>query len=114
MSIVLVIAMVLSLAACGGDSGNKESNAPSGSAEESKGSEATQGGTLKIGMSTDASEAAAWRMRSGQEKLVFSAVYEPLMKIDDDGNVVGYLAKSLEADEANLTYTCLLYTSRCV
>lgn len=129
LSMLLVVAMVFSLAACGGSSDDKENNTtsePADTGTENQASEAAdeseaveesepaeaggavQGGTLKVGMSTDATEAAAWRMRSGQEKAVFSAVYEPLMRIDEDGNVVGYLAESLEADEANLTYTVTL------
>lgn len=129
VSMLLVIVMVFSLAACGGSADNKENNTTSEpaqtgtenaeteaageseAAEESEPAQAggiSQGGIMKMGMSTDITEAAAWRARSGQEKTVLAAVYEPLMRIDADGNVVGYLAESLEADEANLTYTVTL------
>lgn len=129
VSMLLVIVMVFSLAACGGSADNKENNTTSEpaetgtenaeneaaeegeTAEENEPAQAggiSQGGILKMGMSTDITEAAAWRARSGQEKTVLAAVYEPLMRIDADGNVVGYLAESLEADEANLTYTVTL------
>ena len=115
VSMLLVIAMVLSLAACGSKPG--EESKPAGTASSSGAEESTpagsdtkakKGGVFTLGMSVDCSTAAAWRLRSGQEKATWSAVYEPLMRIDDDGNVVGYLAKSLEADEENLTYTVTL------
>ena len=114
VAMLLAIVMVLSLAACGGNGGDSTEPAGSESAGgETEGSgtdskEAKMGGTYTLGMSVDCTTAASWRLRSGQEKGTWSAVYEPLMRIDDDGNVVGYLAESLEADEENLTYTVTL------
>lgn len=116
ISLILAAVMILSLAACG--SGNKpaETTQPAGDTATTAPAETTapteapkvSGGDMTIGMATDASEAAAWRMRSGQEKLAFGACYEPLMRIDADGNVVGNLAESLVADQDNLTYTVTL------
>ena len=116
ISLILAAVMILSLAACG--SGNKpaETTQPAGDTATTAPAATTapteapkvSGGDMTIGMATDASEAAAWRMRSGQEKLTFGACYEPLMRIDADGNVVGNLAESLVADQDNLTYTVTL------
>jgi len=69
---------------------------------------AKQGGTLRIGMNTEVAASAAWRLRSPQDVLNWSAVYETLMRNDSSGKIVPYLAESLTADEAALTYTVKL------
>ena len=117
VSLLLILAMVLSVIGCGSSApaateNKTETTDASAVIEQEKAQTgdvvAKEGGSMVIGMSTDASQAAAWRMRSGQEKLVFSATYETLMSITDDGEIVGNLAESLVADEANKTYTVTL------
>jgi peptide/nickel transport system substrate-binding protein len=66
------------------------------------------GGTLRIGVQSEVANVAAWRLRSPQETLIWSAIYEPLFKMGANGEVVPYLAKSIEADPENLTYTVTL------
>lgn len=113
ISLTLAGSMLLSLAACGGGgsstAGSTSTAAPAeSSATAATAAEPVAGGDLTLGMATDATEAAAWRMRSGQEKFVFASCYETLMDIDDDGNIVGNLAESLTADEDDLSYTVKL------
>ncbi len=135
IAMLLTAAMALSAVACGGGADPAETGEDSGSraaetGQETSGgteeapqqgtagqtgnaSEAKEGGVFTLGMSVDCSTAASWRLRSGQEKVTWSAVYEPLMQIDDDGAVVGYLAESLDADPENLTYTVTLRQDVC-
>jgi ABC-type transport system substrate-binding protein len=64
--------------------------------------------TASIGMSTDVTVAPAWRLRSNQDQAVWSTVYEPLFRMGAKGKVVPYLAKSIVANPAKLTYTITL------
>ena len=45
---------------------------------------------------------------------VIGATFEGLVKYAPDGSVVPALAEKWEVSPDGLTYTCLLYTSRCV
>ena len=85
--------------------GSSETTAPAASGTDS-GSQ--KGGTIVGAMNVDVSAYASWRLRSGQEKLSLSPVYEPLMKFDENGELQPYLAESLVADVDNLTYTVTL------
>lgn len=80
------------------------SDVPNNSAEDN----VVQGGEIIFGMNVDVNTHASWRIRSGQEKLALSPVYEPLMKFDENGELQPYLAESLVADQNNLTYTVKL------
>lgn len=66
------------------------------------------GGKITAGMNVDVATYASWRIRSGQEKLSLSPVYETLMRFDENGDLQPYLAESLTADRDNLTYTVKL------
>lgn len=126
MAVLLAAAMAFSLTACGGNNSNtttagtegqttKEEQAKTEADTAAQAEEQTEaagqpkaGSTLKMGMSVECMTAAAWRIRSNQETVTWGLVYEPLIKLDDAGNPVGYLAKSLEGDKENLTYTVTL------
>ena len=98
---LLLIAFVAFSAFAGGSS---ESSAAAPAAEATP----ATGGKLVGGMNVDVATYASWRIRSGQEKLALSPVYEPLMKFDENGDLQPYLAESLTADPENLTYTVKL------
>jgi len=66
------------------------------------------GESLTIGASGEVAYTAAWRIRSPQDKLSWSCVYELLFVLDDEGNIIPNLAKSLESDVENKTYTVTL------
>ena len=113
-AVLLAAAMAFSLTACGGNSGSTTTAGTEGQttkeeqampetdttaqaeAQTEAAGQPKEGGTLKMGMSVECMTAAAWRIRSNQETVTWGLVYEPLIKLDDAGNPVGYLAKSLK------------------
>jgi peptide/nickel transport system substrate-binding protein len=133
---LMALEMVLALTACGGSSSSTGSTAAAkaaAAATTAKAAAATtaattakaaagatttaaataaanikKGGAVTFGLSSDCTTAAAWRLRSYQEQAEWSAVYEPLFRMDSKGAVVPYLAKSLNSDPDKLTYTVTL------
>ena len=73
-----------------------------------QGMTAERRGTFVIGVLSECSNVAAWRLRSPQERVSWGPIYETLFKVDDDGKVQGYLAESLESNYNELTYTVKL------
>ena len=67
-----------------------------------------RGNTFVIGVKSECSNVAAWRLRSPQERVSWAPIYETLFKVDDEGKVQGYLAESLESNYDELTYTVKL------
>ena len=98
--VVLLLVLVSTLALFAG--ATKE--APSAATAGGK----AAGGSFTVGMNVEVATYSSWRIRSGQEKLAISPVYEPLMRFDEKGELQPYLAKSLVADPAKLTYTVTL------
>lgn len=84
-ALLLALAMVLSLAACGGNGGNtgsKDSGAPSAAPEDQKTADTGSG-------QTDAESDLAYVQGNG--KLVIGyTVYAPMNYTDDDGNFTGF------------------------
>ena len=67
-----------------------------------------KGRSLTLGVSSEVVNTAAWLLRSPQEKIAWSCVYELLFVLDDKGNLAPNLAKSLKSDFKNKTYTVTL------
>ena len=87
---------------------NQENAATADGAQLEDGDKIVQGGEIVIGMNVDVNTHAGWRIRSGQEKLALSPVYETLMRFDENGEIQPYLAESLVADQDAKTYTVKL------
>jgi len=102
LALLFVLALTFSIVAC--SPAEEEPGPSNGGTEE----EPVVGGTLKIGVQSEVANVAAWRLRSPQETLIWSCIYETLFKMGENGEVVPYLAKSIEADPENLTYTVTL------
>lgn len=100
---LLLVALVMLSAFAGGSSETTTTTTTTTST-----STAVSGGKVVGGMNVDVATYASWRIRSGQEKLSLSPVYETLMRFDENGELQPYLAESLTADVANLTYTVKL------
>ena len=112
-ALILAFSLVLSLAACSGNNNASSGGTASGAAPETssgtKGNaDAQMGGTLNIGTCSEVANTAAWMLRSDQDKMEWSTVYESLFRLDDKGNVTPYLAESLKSDPKALTYTITL------
>jgi len=125
LALVLAVVFVLSLVACQ----PKQAETPAAAPEKSEAAEQPEskpaegpaegatlteedevvsGGEFVIGMNVDVTSHASWRIRSGQEKLALSPIYETLMRFDENGDLQPYLAESLTADQENLSYTVKL------
>ena len=118
---VLAAAMVCALSAgcltaCGGagtadTTGSPQTEEAAGGtsgAGESAG-EAAVTGEISIGDYADAANCAAWMIRSAGDKANWVyTIYEPLFTVDENGEVVPYLAESLTSDPDALTYTVAL------
>ena len=121
LSFLVVACVIMSLAACSnGTSSPSDTASPSSSEASNPAPDAapddntptaiadTGGGTFTIGIKSECSNVAAWLLRSGQERVSWSPVYETLFKIVGDGEVEGYLAESIVGDAEALTYTVTL------
>ena len=75
---------------------------------EAKKTETKSEETFTIGMNVDVATYASWRIRSGQEKLALSPVYETLLRWNSEGQIEPFLAESVVADSDKLTYTVTL------
>ncbi len=111
-ALITAFALVLSLAACSGNTGSTaESSAgvkTTSASDTQTGGTAKIGGVLNVGSCADVANVAAWRLRSSQDKMHWSPVYEPLFKLDNNGTVTPFLAESLKSDYNTLTYTVTL------
>lgn len=117
IAMLLVTVFVFSFAACASDkNGGNATNANENQGEANQtsselvpvGENTVTGGEIVFGMNVDVNTHASWRIRSAQEKLALSPVYEPLMRFDEKGELYPYLAESLTADQDALTYTVKL------
>lgn len=116
-SLFIVACMIMSLVACGSGTStpsNAASPSPSSSEASNTGTESptaapqTGGGTFTLGIKVECSNVAPWLLRSGQERVSWSPVYETLFKVVGDGEIEGYLAESIIGDSDALTYTIKL------
>lgn len=95
------------LTACGG--GSSASTASTGSTASSAESGGTANAEINIGDYADAANCASWMIRSGGDKSNWVyTIYEPLFTVDENGEVIPYLAESLTSDPDALTYTVKL------
>ena len=102
LALILVLAMVLSLAACGGD--NKETK-PAGTGEsQTKEAQVVEGGTYTI--SSAIPTTLEWsQIRGIMEIAYFCPIYETLMRYGEDGVPEPYLLESMTPDAEALTWT---------
>ena len=72
-------------------------------------------GVLTIGRREDGTTFDPIATAQNVDFWVFSNVFDVLVRVDDAGKaLVPGIAESWEISPDGLTYTCLLYTSRCV
>ena len=113
--IVLTLALTL-LAACGpgdnvvdGERGTPGTTQTPGTTPTPGGPDvsgtAQRGGDLTLAAGSDLVFTASWMLRSTLERVQLSLVYEPLVRLDAEGNIYGFLAESIVPDYDNLTWT---------
>lgn len=68
----------------------------------------TTGGELVLGSQSDIIFTPSWMIRGYTDRAVYSLVYEPLVKLDENGDWYPFLLESLTPDPANLTWTCVV------
>lgn len=132
ISVLTAAGMVFAMAGCG-SSGSSE--APKSSAAPEAGSEAAEstssaagessaaesvvssataeagtatGGELVLGSQSDVIFTPSWMLRGYTDRAVYSLVYEPLVKLDENGDWYPFLLESLTPDPENLTWTCVV------
>ena len=112
VALLLVLAMCLSLAACGGS--GDETQAPTGGSEAETQAptedtaEPVSGGTVNIPITDDPTTLQGWMLRNSNESVLSSAIYETLLAYDETGTPQPYLLESFEADPEALTYTLVV------
>ena len=87
LSLLLVLAMVFSLAACGGGGGNNAANNNNAAPAEPR--------ILKIATVKTINQAGFPTAAGTDQKVVATTVLESLGRYDDNGNIVGFLAKEI-------------------
>lgn len=103
VTLLLVGIMAMSLISC--NSKPASTKTPSGGNSSASTPAPQAGGEVSFGVSSEVNTAASWRLRSNQEQAEWSAVYEPLFRMDGAGNVTPFLAKAITPDPEKLTYT---------
>lgn len=118
--LALVAVMALFVAACGSDSNSDNgAEAPgtsttSGETDNSSGDndnvpEPTQGGKLTVGLEADCNSYAPWLSSCAQSGTnVSNALFDPLVVLSNDGQMVPYLAESVEPNEDATEWTVTL------
>ena len=111
--LAVLLAVSLLAAACGGgdddgDTGSADEGDTSGRVEEDAG-EPVPGGTLTFGQESDvATLDVAKNLAQPADRNISLAVYDTLMAYDDEGELVPFLAESMEASDDLKTYTMKL------
>ncbi|HIY00626.1 MAG TPA: ABC transporter substrate-binding protein [Candidatus Blautia faecipullorum] len=82
--------------------------AASSETSENAVAETTTGGELVLGTQSDVIFTPSWMIRGYTDRAVYSLVYEPLVKLDENGDWYPYLLESLTPDPENLTWTCVV------
>ena len=96
------------LAAAGMVFGMASQAAASAESTDTTSVETTTGGELVLGTQSDVIFTPSWMLRGYTDRAVYSVVYEPLVKLDENGDWYPYLLESLTPDPENLTWTCVV------
>ena len=70
--------------------------------------EAVKGGTVNIPITGDPTTLQGWMLRNTNEGVIAPAIYETLLRYDENGVPKPYLCESFEGDPENLVYTIVL------
>ena len=109
VAMLLVIAMCISLAACGGNGGTESKGTEGNTTAPTKdNAEPVSGGTVNIPITDDPTTLQGWMLRNSNESVLASAIYETLLKYDETGKPQPYLLESFEGDPEALTYTMVV------
>ena len=100
IAFALALLMVLSLAAC---NGKQETEGSKGGSTDP-----VKGGTVNIPITGDPTSMQGWMLRNTNENIIATAVYETLLRYDENGIPQPYLCESFEGDPEKLTYTIKL------
>lgn len=106
----LFLVVLLGAAACGGGGDDGDQGAGGGAGTGNGGdaqadpSAITPGGSLTFGTESDVSSLMPGVAAQPSDKVITLGIFDPLMSYDAEGNVIPWLAKSLESSEDLLTY----------
>jgi peptide/nickel transport system substrate-binding protein len=105
-----LVGLLLGSAACGGGDGDDNGNAQEGTREDvSEQGEPVSGGSIEVGLEAETNSWLPGEGSFGEPGIsVAFAIYDPLMKRTEEGDVKPYLAESMEANEDFTTWTLKL------
>lgn len=106
---MLLVLVSLIAAACGGDD-DEEGGEPTGEqSDQSEQGDPVTGGSITVGLE---SETPGWQPGSGNFAnsgvAVAYAIYDPLVRLDENGEIHPYLAESVEANDTFTEWTVTL------
>ena len=109
LAMLLVLASLVA-AACGGDDDEEEGAEPSGEqSDQSEQGDPVSGGSITVGLEA---ETSGWQPGSGNFAnsgvAVAYAIYDPLMRADENGELRPYLAESIEPNADFTEWTVVL------
>jgi peptide/nickel transport system substrate-binding protein len=102
--LVLISLIVLVLAACGGEQGSSSESGESADSGTSK----KEGNTLNVGLDADPPQLDPHFSTAAVDRQVYQSIYDKLVDVDEDLNIIPQLAKEWEISEDGKTYTFLL------
>ncbi len=110
------MAAAMMLTACGGGSTTATTAAPAGNAgtaTEAAGAAEITDTDIVIGMGADIVTCDPANQNDTTTSVFVNHVYNTLMEVNNDGEIVGDLAESYEVSEDGMTYTFHLYENAC-
>lgn len=111
--LLLVTVFTIALYGCGGNKENTESKAPANDQSlteptEAAQSEPTYGGSITVGITQDLDGLDPHKAISAGTKEVLFNIFEGLVKLDPDGNLVAAVAESYQISNDGMVYTFTL------
>jgi peptide/nickel transport system substrate-binding protein len=104
-----LVGVLLGTAACGGGDGDDSPSAQSGTEDDiSAQGDPVDGGSITVGLEAETNSWLPGEATFGPGTTVAYAIYDPLMKRTEDGEIKPYLAESMEGNEDFTTWTLTL------
>lgn len=105
LTLILCLAMVLTVFGCSSTPATEEGASASGDAAQGEAADSEYKDTLVFAMNTDVQSMDPQIQNDTTSEQVVKMLYNTLLKFEDDGTVVGDLAESWSVSEDKLTWT---------
>lgn len=108
LALLVLCAMIFSLAACSNPGASSTPADPTEADVSQTADDDKYGGTIHLPIEGDPSTFVAWKISSDIEEAIAPVYLEPLMRCDESGQPQPFLLESLTEDADALTYTLVL------